>query len=668
TGGAPVDPASYVTISNSDGVYFDWSASLGIDAVIVKGGNNANLFAYAPEATGDTRLHAPVNPSNGQPYAVSHVEFCDDYEVDVSKTAVGTYERDYSWSIEKSVSPETWDVFKGDTASSAYSVGLDRTEADRAFAVSGSITISNPHPTMAATITSIADVVTSGGSSLGTAPVTCGVTLPYALGAGQTLECTYTTALGDTKPAGPLLNTATVATTGVIGGGTATAPFDFDGPPSATTGYASVTVSDSFAGSLGTASGDKTFTYGRTFTCPTDASAYTGGVATSTYGNTATIVETGQSDTASVTVDCHLLQVSKNVSTSYDRDWTWSIDKTGGVSSLSLAPGQQFVVGYSVAVSATMLESGFGASGTIDVHNPAPIAAVLNGVADVVSPDIAAAVDCGVTFPHTLAAGGTLTCSYTAALPDKESRTNTATATLQNHAYAADGTSVAAGTTAFEGTAAVSFLTATVDETDECVNVSDDRYGILGTVCASDSPRTFEYVLTVGGYEECGTYEYTNVASFITNDTGATGSDGWTVDITVPCGTCTLTPGYWKTHSQEGPAPYDDNWANLGPLEEDTPFFLSGKTYYEALWTSPAGNAYWILAHAYVAAELNMLNGSTVPSDVQAAFDAATALLGSKTPAQAALLKGSAKNAWINAATVLDDYNNGLIGPGHCSE
>ena len=37
-----------------------------------------------------------------------------------------------------------------------------------------------------------------------------------------------------------------------------------------------------------------------------------------------------------------------------------------------------------------------------------------------------------------------------------------------------------------------------------------------------------------------------------------------TVDVDVPClGGCTLTPGYWKTHSEFGPAPYDDNWANL---------------------------------------------------------------------------------------------------------
>ena len=55
-------------------------------------------------------------------------------------------------------------------------------------------------------------------------------------------------------------------------------------------------------------------------------------------------------------------------------------------------------------------------------------------------------------------------------------------------------------------------------------------------------------------------------------------------------------------------------------------FFLSGKTYYQALWTAPQGNAYWILAHAYIAAQLNKLNGASVPASVQTALDQATAL------------------------------------------
>ena len=158
------------------------------------------------------------------------------------------------------------------------------------------------------------------------------------------------------------------------------------------------------------------------------------------------------------------------------------------------------------------------------------------------------------------------------------------------------------------------------------------------------------------------------------DDQGKLGIVGQVTIIMVPASCdeppgCTLTPGYWKTHSEYGPAPYDDTWEKL-PDNADTLFFLSDQSYYEVLWTSPAGgNAYYILAHAYIAAELNFFNGAN-PSAVQAAFDAAASLLEEFTPAEVAALRGRDGNAaravFIELAGVLDAYNNGLIGPGHC--
>ncbi len=68
-----------VTISNvtfsSDSppepVSFDWTSTIPIDAVIVKGGNNANVYFY-DEATGDTDLEAPGG------IGISHIDFCYD--------------------------------------------------------------------------------------------------------------------------------------------------------------------------------------------------------------------------------------------------------------------------------------------------------------------------------------------------------------------------------------------------------------------------------------------------------------------------------------------------------------------------------------------------------------------------------------------------------------
>jgi hypothetical protein len=174
-------------------------------------------------------------------------------------------------------------------------------------------------------------------------------------------------------------------------------------------------------------------------------------------------------------------------------------------------------------------------SGNIKVTNPAPIPAELTSVSDIVSPAINAQVDCGQSFPITIAANDSLTCSYSASLPDKTTRTNTAAASLQNYDYDSSGVGTANGTTDFTGTAAVDFTNATVTVTDESIDVEDSLQGPLGTVAAADAPKTFTYTRTVGPYEECGNYEVPNTASFVTNDTGATGNDSWKVDVTVLC-------------------------------------------------------------------------------------------------------------------------------------
>ena len=236
-------------------------------------------------------------------------------------------------------------------------------------------------------------------------------------------------------------------------------------------------------------------------------------------------------------------------------------------------------------------DSNWGVSGKITVSNPAPIGATITGVKDEIS-DVAnpATVDCGVTFPYTIAAGKTLECTYSSALPDAAGRTNTATATLQNYAYDSGGIATEDGTTDFAGTAAVDFANATVNEIDECVSVSDSLQGSLGTVCKADSPKTINYTRSVGPYATCGNYTVDNTASFTTNDKGATGSDSHSVAVNVPCaGGCTLTQGYWKTHSLRGPAPYDDAWLLVGRMERTRRSSAAGQSWYQVFWTPRRG-------------------------------------------------------------------------------
>lgn len=133
------------------------------------------------------------------------------------------------------------------------------------------------------------------------------------------------------------------------------------------------------------------------------------------------------------------------------------------------------------------------------------------------------------------------------------------------------------------------------------------------------------------------------------------------IEVKVPPRGCTLTPGYWKTHSINGPAPYDDTWGG----REDDKFYSSGKTWYRALWTPPKGNAYYILSFQFIAAKLNILAGASITPKVNAALLFAEDFFANNGPSTK--LTKQQKNAVIYNASVLDAYNNGYIGPGHCS-
>lgn len=646
TGGAMPDPSNTITILNSDESYFDWTSTLPIKAVIVKGGPNANVYFYDPPSYGDTGLHAPINPENGMPFGLSHLEFCFQYELRINKTAVPAFTREYTWEIDKTADG-AYNLFTGDGVEHLFTVSVDQTLTDKDWAVGGSIEIYNPAPT-AATILSVSDVI----SGYGAVAVTCPVTFPYDLASGGTLTCTYASTLPDGTSR---TNTATVTTEGAVGGGAAQAAIAF-GEPTTIAGYPTINVTDT-NGESWSASTDASWSYSKDYYCGSDAGENV---------NTATIAETGQLASATVILNCYDLTVAKDASTSFDRLYTWDIDKVhdAGEICLVLAEGQLYQVNYNVTVSSMFTDLNWKVSGQITISNPAPMNAPLTGVTDLVSPDILASVSCPAL---TVPAGGSMTCTYSADLPDGTNRTNTATATLQNYFYALQGDPTTNGTTSFSGNASVDFSTATINHIDECVNVSDTNIGNLGNVCYGEAPRTFAYARNIGiaqgGSYVCGENNYVdNTASFVTHDTGTTGSDDATVCFVIPCGGCTLTPGYWKTHSSYGPAPYDETWAMIG---EDTPFFASGKSWYQALWTAPAGNVYYILAPAYIATHLNLLNGAYAPAEVTGALAQAAVYLA--LPPTTKWSK-TQKTEMTNLALLLDYYNNGLIGPGHCSD
>lgn len=266
--------------------------------------------------------------------------------------------------------------------------------------------------------------------------------------------------------------------------------------------------------------------------------------------------------------------------------------ETGGHAELTLSQGETFVETYSVTVTNTgYVDSNGTVQDGILVASDTPFTATSLSVA--ISDGIAAVPDCSFFGPYTLPfTGSSMLCRYgPVSLPDGSPRTVTATAGFS------DGSS-AAGSYAFNFTS--DLMPGQPVEYDKCVDVTDSYAGNLGTVCVGDAPKTFSYTRTIGPYHECGDFVVQNTA-WISSGHPLHPLDSSSAHVTVhvPCASgCTLTQGYWKTHSKEGPAPYDVAWKNLGPLEEDTRFFSSGKTWYQLFWTPPSGgNAYIQLAH-----------------------------------------------------------------------
>lgn len=136
---------------------------------------------------------------------------------------------------------------------------------------------------------------------------------------------------------------------------------------------------------------------------------------------------------------------------------------------------------------------------------------------------------------------------------------------------------------------------------------------------------------------------------------------------------CTLTQGYWKTHSIYGPASKpDETWNDVGGPDAD--FYLSNQTWIEVFNTSASGNSYYQLAHQYMAAFLNMLNGAMVPTVVQDAMDEAKSIFEGTEPSYYEKIKGVSQaskdeiSQLTSLASTLGSYNEGIIGPGHCGE
>jgi hypothetical protein len=141
--------------------------------------------------------------------------------------------------------------------------------------------------------------------------------------------------------------------------------------------------------------------------------------------------------------------------------------------------------------------------------------------------------------------------------------------------------------------------------------------------------------------------------------TGGLDASNPTADLVVttgdPAQNCTYTVGYWKNHPGAWPA----SSLTLGTINYTAAELLS------ILNTPAGGNGLVILAHQLIAAKLNIQNGAD-GSAINATIAAADAQIGGLVvpPVGTDFLAAASTSA---DAHTLDDWNNGITGPGHCA-
>ncbi len=117
---------------------------------------------------------------------------------------------------------------------------------------------------------------------------------------------------------------------------------------------------------------------------------------------------------------------------------------------------------------------------------------------------------------------------------------------------------------------------------------------------------------------------------------------------------CTYTQGYWKNHPEAWPV----SSLTLGSVVYTQQQLLN------ILGQPVQGNGLISLAHQLIAAKLNIQAGAD-PTAAAAAIASADALIGGLVipPVGAGYIHPSQTSSLTQT---LDDYNNGIIGPGHC--
>lgn len=221
------------------------------------------------------------------------------------------------------------------------------------------------------------------------------------------------------------------------------------------------------------------------------------------------------------------LTVTKTAVTSYTRTHDWAIEKSVDTDALYLYVDGSGDAEVEWTVDVSYLgyqDSDYAVSGVITIENTGMVDAVITSIDDVLA-GMPIEVMCDVELPYTLAAGGSLTCSYSEA--GYIEGTNEVTVVTERDMYGATADIVWGDPTS---------------EVNASVDVKDisDLFGevVLGTVSApNDASFTYEKSFAWADYGQdlCGEYLYNNTAQII-GDGGAVLDEAYAdLEVYVQC-------------------------------------------------------------------------------------------------------------------------------------
>lgn len=517
----------------------DWSSATG-DAITYVLNNRADIKDAVPPVF-DTETVSVT---------------CWKPNVLVTKTADGSYTQPYTWTVTKTVEPDTLNLFDGQTGELKWTVKADKSPlAPKAYEIHGSVKIENKSLN-SVTINSVVDKTNDDISiDLVSCEDQTGASVTNLAGTvlapNAWVQCSYTSTDAGLSHTSTLRNTVTVVTSH--------GSFDVEeeilwAAPKLENDQ--VTLSDPLIPSIGGVIGDDVeytsvtwptsgvgcydtnVTWDDLLDWPTGDSERHG-----TIQNTVSILPYDpqsqnpaptplDSDNATAQVNCYRLLVKKDATP--DLSTSWEITKNVSPKEVNLFNGQSATFNYTVTVTKTQ---DFGVTGTFSVTNTAPQASGLVANVSVVD-DLPGAtvslINCGVSGVLAIQPGTTATCGYTADFTS----TPAVGAMLTNTVHATQDLGGSA-TKVYSGTAAFT-MPPTIDE----VTVADDRYTLSDATTKTTKTWTYTQTPVCGQIATPwvnngdGSYTLTNTASITTS--GA--KDSATQTVKVNCYQVTAAP------------------------------------------------------------------------------------------------------------------------------